>query len=125
MNAFQVAAARLTDINVVPISLHYGTKIPTDEGWPNSKMPSQAQLASMFPDDEPRNSGALLGTPSGNVFSPDFDVYPAFARWHGEYKPPESRTIYSARSTRPLYRTEPEALAKGQMMIDGAIVGEL
>lgn len=124
MNAFQIAAAQLVDINVVPISLHYGTKKPTDDGWQNSKMPSRARLAEMFPDDEPHNLGALMGTPSGHVQGIDWDVYSAFSHWKGEYKPPDTRMIFTARGLRTIYRTEPEALRTSALTINNARVGE-
>jgi len=125
MNAARMAATQLIDAGVVPLSLYEGTKKPIGDGWQNNKMPTVAQLADLFPDHEPRNIGALLGQASGNIFSPDFDVYPAFARWQGEYKPDKTHTVFSSRSTRPIYYTEPEALAKGNMVLDGVRIGEL
>jgi len=124
VNAFQMAATQLIDTGIVPLSLYDGTKIPKGEGWQNSAMPTSAQLTHMFPDDEPCNIGALMGAASGYAQGVDFDVYAAFSRWKGEYKPPNTRIIFTARGLRAIYRTEPEALRTSALTLNGARVGE-
>ena len=118
-------ATRLIDSGIVPIPLYPGTKRPIGEGWQLATMPSVAQLSDLWPDEEGRNIGALMGHSSDNTQGFDFDVYGAWARWRGEYKPPETTTIFTARGIRTIYKTTPDAIQSANIIDNGMRVGEL
>src|SRR5689334_23225365 len=67
------AAQIYLEHKVLPIPVKARSKAPCDKGWQNLR-PSIKDLETLFPSDQNRNLGVLLGKPSDGLIDIDLDA---------------------------------------------------